>query len=1088
MSSFGHRPRPALKNGVDFQLQTAFADENWTAAVRLADKRAKSSSDPYYEVVKHCAESKLDGLADKSAAAAAVDAWVRQGVVPRDLESVELYEWACADARLLTGGDIDGGGGGSPSSSSSAAASAAYAATFGTLRLRWVKANPRNVAGGIASLKECLLHWDLVNAQQIATVLDKSSNANDRRFMFWATLLTHLLSTSPQCPQPKQKIYGMLAQKQLDKAAELAETQGLPSGAAQTAPPATSSTTGRTLRDEEEFLLHFRVLAAHGSPDDVLQCAQRAHTGAVPQFVTLGRKQLFLEVLGALEAAGQWDAVFAACREALDAPTDHNGRSPTAPPSMLACDLRIWQSLVAAAQQSANPEEAFDTVQALLNRYITAAPRPPPMYTRNLGLALLHTVFSLPPSLLPAAAEGASTPRVQQLLVFIEANLAHAAVFGDVRTFVERLSFAEADDLLQKTAALQTKNTVLRDIVGYKLRYLLTTCPQTRWPRTVVSSATTTTTSARTTTAAAEAAPPGVLPQLACKFCRHPARPTGCAHCLQAVATGSLQLHSRLCTADACPGLDRDAARVDLALVAASCLLRLAGYRYSQASSLTFSLPSSSSSSSSSLSSRGPQLCNNVCSAAPFLQAIAVLDAQHRQTPDDPTLRLLLVRAYVVLGCAAHALPLWTPLHVQRTVLDALGPLFYDRLASVAPGAFAGRQPLLAPLQSYFRTVLRHPSSVNLWDAFAAGSYSSILDMAAFRENLERSCTRVLAVVEERRAARALGGKLEDVEGLPVFADITSEVTLVNATDYGSIPSFESSHVASLAETLSLGPGLSDARMHLGLLSERYLDLVTVHPAKEYRPAKPKEAAARERVFLLDSLDRVQCNLMDVLHRPGTPSHLTAAEWAYYTIVSLLAAFAAAGIASSPVEPPDPTVFHTLKDALATTLDVLRTSVLANDNAGAEALFRAFTNLHGVGLLRDAAVAVRQTMAFFAAFQERETARDRSGRSGVHKDVLAAVRAHQGLGTKALADVQAHIAALKKKLEEPDWLDRIGELVKAPANVAGPPATTDKTGGDELSRAVLDVVGGSAAVENWVGHLLDGWREAIKGWGMVRFE
>lgn len=48
--SYGRYGRPALKNSVDVQLQTAFTDGNWNMVVRLADKRFKNLKDPYYEV------------------------------------------------------------------------------------------------------------------------------------------------------------------------------------------------------------------------------------------------------------------------------------------------------------------------------------------------------------------------------------------------------------------------------------------------------------------------------------------------------------------------------------------------------------------------------------------------------------------------------------------------------------------------------------------------------------------------------------------------------------------------------------------------------------------------------------------------------------------------------------------------------------------------------------------------------------------------------------------------------------------------------------------------------------------------------
>ncbi len=145
----GYGQRPPLKNGVDMQLQSAFSEQNWTTVLRLADKRVKGSQDAYYEVVKVCAETKLDNVTDKAAAAVYVDALVRKGSVPKDIDAIELLEWACSEAQV----HLD------------------YTATFGVLRFRWVKANPRNVQAGITCLRECLLNWDLVNAQQVRNAM-----------------------------------------------------------------------------------------------------------------------------------------------------------------------------------------------------------------------------------------------------------------------------------------------------------------------------------------------------------------------------------------------------------------------------------------------------------------------------------------------------------------------------------------------------------------------------------------------------------------------------------------------------------------------------------------------------------------------------------------------------------------------------------------------------------------------------------------------------------------------------------------------------------------------------------------------------
>lgn len=50
MSGYGRHFRPALKNSVDIQLQTAFNEGLWLSVVRLAAQRYKTKKDPYYEV------------------------------------------------------------------------------------------------------------------------------------------------------------------------------------------------------------------------------------------------------------------------------------------------------------------------------------------------------------------------------------------------------------------------------------------------------------------------------------------------------------------------------------------------------------------------------------------------------------------------------------------------------------------------------------------------------------------------------------------------------------------------------------------------------------------------------------------------------------------------------------------------------------------------------------------------------------------------------------------------------------------------------------------------------------------------------
>ncbi len=95
-------------------------------------------------MVKVCAESQLDSPLEKCSALIAVDALVKSRAVPKDVEALDLYEWACRDSQPPIN----------------------FSETLGVLRLRWVKANPRS-ASGLSCLQACLRHCDLMNAQQV---------------------------------------------------------------------------------------------------------------------------------------------------------------------------------------------------------------------------------------------------------------------------------------------------------------------------------------------------------------------------------------------------------------------------------------------------------------------------------------------------------------------------------------------------------------------------------------------------------------------------------------------------------------------------------------------------------------------------------------------------------------------------------------------------------------------------------------------------------------------------------------------------------------------------------------------------------
>lgn len=71
--------------------------------------------------------------------------YVKDGTVIKDADGIDLLEWAAFD--FLSDDE--------------------YGETLGPLRVRAVKATPKDKSLASRCLESCLLHWDLNSAQQV---------------------------------------------------------------------------------------------------------------------------------------------------------------------------------------------------------------------------------------------------------------------------------------------------------------------------------------------------------------------------------------------------------------------------------------------------------------------------------------------------------------------------------------------------------------------------------------------------------------------------------------------------------------------------------------------------------------------------------------------------------------------------------------------------------------------------------------------------------------------------------------------------------------------------------------------------------
>ncbi|KAK7421176.1 hypothetical protein QQX98_002305 [Neonectria punicea] len=979
-----NRHRPNLKNGVDLQLQSAFNDGNWAVVIRLAEKRARALNDQYYQIVKVCAESQLDDPSAKFAAVAAIAQFVKDGTVVKDVDGIDLLEWA---THGLAHEDD-------------------FPETLGLLRARLVKAAPKDKISGTRCLESCLLHWDLVSAQQIAAILDRSI-PQERAFMFWNIVITHMLATSSQSPPEKKKLYGMLALKQIQRAAQLAEQ-------AETAQGEAAKPQPRSIQTEEEILLLYDIVEKHGTSGDFEKLITSPLFCPLVQF-RKGRKELALRAIAKHRRERDWEAIYQLCKDCLST-TDESGQ-----PNLMASDWTIWRQFIDAATQikSTNPDTE-QTVQDLLLKFVKI-PNLRPIYKRIILLARVSAACNLASNDGDDLSDGEpASIRLKELIHYVKDQGTGVACFDDIKGFVEKLSPPAIKHLAyeftpQLAKEMEDKLVSARiQTLALKLQYLSSTC------------------------SSMYVTIPGEKPLRKCIVSGSEVDSNSPGPCFVTVAQGALELYQSL--AELAPEHSAVEAEIkpELAILIALCNVQAA-------------FPPSTDSS------------NTPVSLSPLLRATLLLEHQLPLTPKHGIISLLLVQLHLLLGAAPRAREIWETLGVKRTIMDSLGPIFYDRLSTISPAIISPNDnegwELMELLHTHYSVSLKLRMPRRLIDAFESNSYGSVIDIPRYIEGLRWSCTRAMSLVEETRTERLLGHRFASVLQDDRFIDVTDDAELNEVIDYGSFPSWDCSSQPTVYSRLRVGPSSTNRRAHLSLLSEAFHEVLTYKPPAVYKASAA--AAITEQTFILEMMNQLSNSFTKFLG--GPKADLTQPEAIYFEVISLLSTLIpfTVGI-GRPATLPD--IFSQIVDAVKAGIETLGSGAALQENSGIAAQIALLSSMHGVALFRDAADATKQAAQWILAFGERQKERDRSGNSNLPKDVVAQMKALLVTAEAALENGKGTVKKLKEKVSGRDFEPAARRWVFED--------------GDEI-RAVV----GDSALTG----LVRSWEANIKGWSEVKW-
>lgn len=342
-----------------------------------------------------------------------------------------------------------------------------------------------------------------------------------------------------------------------------------------------------------------------------------------------------------------------------------------------------------------------------------------PIYRRNVLLARLSAVFTLSP------LEGddvmddkPKSLRLQELVRYVKDQFANPACFGDVKIFAEKLDPSGLRWLATKflnhlrTPEQSDRDAAKLELLSQKLRYLTTTC----------------------STAYDTAA--GTQAERICKLCGTRGLQIPCRKCLMSFAQSSIESAKKLKASS----LEHPGSLLsDYAILAALCYVD-----------------------STDLAGTDSGALMKEADVRHLLRALFVLEERLLEDSKDSVILLLLVQLHLRVGSASRACILWEDLGVKRTIVDSVAPILYDRLSSISPKALSDSDRFGAELsdcvRSHYETSLKLRMHRRLADAFEAESYSSILQIPQYVEDLRNGCTRAMSVIEESRAARLIDG------------------------------------------------------------------------------------------------------------------------------------------------------------------------------------------------------------------------------------------------------------------------------------------------------------------------------------------
>ncbi|KAK7970187.1 hypothetical protein PG988_009260 [Apiospora saccharicola] len=1041
--------RPSLRDDCGMQIQRAWQDGLWANIINMAKSKAKLNKDPYFEklavydtlagsvcknamvwlqnepseaALELAARSQLDTPIDRQAAWQAVDKILNEKAVVKESTTVDLYDWALVSTGMTT---------------------EQYPKYIGAMRVNAVKANPKQKEIAKTSFFSCVANSDWEHAQQIAAIMDKSF-PGERSFHFRNVITTYIYASSLDDTDVKKSMFRTLAMRQIEKAKTSRQDSG-----SESLPP-------RAIATQDDMLLWLNMIIKETKGQDLVECLTDPKYNALHALKD-GFETICSTMMDHLMDLGAWDEFYTICKAIFE-----NG---VAFWLVEEHEAKEKPKLEAQPKQEKSLEQKAAELMAAMDRLNITTPqdlKKAKLADESIATRTVVKDWKMWENFIIAAGK---QPNAKKALKEVEEYFTTITEFGPQHAIYRtQLDMAKLIILFETPVESESDESIasearINGLVAYvHSHYRDMSCFDNLkrfYGLLSTSEAKVLLERLDTDGSQSEESPFQKIMLLTLRF-RLRYYFTTASNCYKPSYTyrGAT---CGICDSDSVPE------RCD------TCLKDIV-----KACVWTWKAGLKQGDLQEKLKSEG---------VSPYTDLTIIGSAIKRQD-----LSVLLVKLYVLIGAASHAKSIWDSLEVKNVTLNSLGPLFADRLGTMAPGLWQGHARGDTPTSQYlhyYRSAIEKniPNSLRL--SFDHGSYASILGNLTTRTKHKQSCTLVMALVDHFRGIRSVEGEvMQETWQDRLVQHIKPGMQLHDTTDYGPFPNIEANPDHPIQDFLSIGPGLSEDRAHLSLLSERFLCLIAYKEPKEYKPANAALAKERDRNVVVPACQDTAEWMNTLLNRDDIRDKLTLPEVEYYSLVQALASYIGLSLEAPKGDGRDKLV-ELIRSQLVNQVSRLmdRRKTVSEADATRADVFHDISALHANGMLRESALAT----VYMIRYLERTRGSD--AKSPVPKWMTEHLKILRTATSTANRRLKEYIEILMTTVNPAGWADRIAEWAFGDL-ATGTRAVSDDADetfeNSDTDMLLYKAIGPKRNFTMTVDLIVHSWADAARGWSKAK--